>query len=56
MMNFFFIFEKLGCMHDNKIYFFGFIIFFCNVLTKTMYFNIGFVSLRYKNTNQYYTK
>jgi len=26
---------------------------FFDVLTKTGYFNTGFVSLRYKNTNQY---
>ena len=47
--DFFFIFEKLDCMHENKI-------FFCNVLMKIGYFNTEFVSLRYKNTNQYYTK
>jgi hypothetical protein len=27
-----------------------------NVLMKTWYFNTRFVSLRYKNTNQYFTK
>jgi hypothetical protein len=53
--NFFFIFERLGRMHENKI-FFLFYNLFCNVLTKTRYFNIGFVSLRYKNTSQYYAK
>jgi hypothetical protein len=30
--------------------------FFCNVLTKTGYFNTGFVFLRYKNTNQFQAK
>jgi hypothetical protein len=34
-------------MHENKTFFF-------DVLTKTGFFNSGFVSLRYKNTNQYY--
>ena len=42
-------------MDENKIFFFCFIIF-CNVLTKTEYFNTGFVSLWYKNTNQNYAK
>jgi hypothetical protein len=37
MMIFIIIFERLGRMHENK----------------KMYFNIGFVSLQYKNTNQY---
>ena len=33
-----------------------FLIVFCfNISEKTRYFNIGFVSLRYKNINQYYT-
>jgi len=30
--------------------------FFCYVLTKTRYFNTGFVFLQYKNTNQYWSK
>ena len=30
-----------------------FILKFFDVLTETGYFNTGFVSLRYKNTNQY---
>ena len=42
-------------MHESKILFL-FINFFCNVLTKTEYFNTAFVSLQYKNTNQYYAK
>ena len=33
-----------------------FVLLFFNVLTKTMYFNTGFVSLQYKNTNQYWSK
>jgi len=36
-------------MHENKIYIFNFF----NVLMKIEYFNIEFVSLQYKNTNQY---
>jgi len=47
MIFFFIIFEILGRMYENKKY-----IFF-NVSIKTGYFNIGFVSLQYKNTNQY---
>jgi hypothetical protein len=39
----FFSFERLGRMHENKSFFFG----------KSGIFNIGFVFLRYKNTNQY---
>jgi len=40
-------------MHENKIFF----NFFCfNISEKTKYFNVRFVSLRYKNINQYYTK
>jgi hypothetical protein len=34
---------------ESKTFFFNFF----DVLTKTGYFNTGFVSLRYKNTNQY---
>jgi len=46
---FIYIFERLGRMHENKKkYFF--------ILTKTLYFNTGFVSLQYKNTNQYWSK
>jgi len=37
-----------------KTIFFCFIIF-CNVSTKTGYFNTGFVSLQYKNTNHYFS-
>jgi len=46
-------------MHENKtfyffiFYFLFFIFYFLYVLTKTGYFNTGFVSLQYKNTNQY---
>jgi hypothetical protein len=43
---FIYIFERLSRMHENKKYFFF-------ILTKTWYFNTGFVSLQYKNTNQY---
>jgi hypothetical protein len=43
----FLIFERLGRMHENKI------ILFSMFLTKTGYFNTEFVSLRYKNINQY---
>jgi len=42
----FFCFERLGRMYENKTFFF----------TKTRYFNTGFVSLQYKNTNQYRSK
>jgi len=46
--DFFLFFERLGRMYENKIFF----IFF-NVLMKIGYFNTGFVSLQYKNKNQY---
>jgi hypothetical protein len=42
----FFLFRRLGRMHENKTFFLIF-------LTKTKYFNTRFVSLRYKITNQY---
>jgi hypothetical protein len=45
------IFERLGRMHEKKIFY-----FFNFVLTKTIYFNTGFVSIQYKNTNQYCAK
>jgi hypothetical protein len=53
-MIFFFIFERLGCMHENKkkICF----IIFLQCFDENRHFKTGFVSLRYKNTNQYYTK
>ena len=35
--------ERLGRMHENKTFFFY----------KNQVFNTGFVSLQYKNTNQY---
>jgi hypothetical protein len=40
-----FSFERLGHMHENK----GFFFFFEN----RVFFNTGFVFLRYKNKNQY---
>jgi len=43
-------------MHENKTFYFIFYLFFYFVLTKTRYFNTGFVSLQYKNTNQYCAK
>jgi len=49
------IIERLGRMHENKTFYF-FIFYFFYVLTKTGYFNTGFVSLQYKNTNQYWSK
>jgi hypothetical protein len=48
--DFIFIFERLGRMRKNKTFNFFFF------LTKTRYFNIKFVSLQYKNTNQYCAK
>ena len=48
----FLFFERLGRMHENKTFYF-FIFLFFNVLMKTEYFNTGFVSLQYKNTNRY---
>jgi len=42
-IGFFFIFERLGRMHENKTFCFY-------VRAKTWYFNTGFVSLQYKNT------
>jgi hypothetical protein len=50
---FIYILERLGRMHKNKRFFFIIIIY---VLTKTRYFNTGFVSLQYKNTNRYWLK
>jgi len=50
---FIFIFERLGRMHENKTFYFYIFIF---VFMKTRYFNTGFVSLQYKNTNQYWSK
>jgi hypothetical protein len=50
---FIYILERLGRMHENKRFFFIIIIY---VLTKTRYFNTGFVSLQYKNTNRYWLK
>jgi hypothetical protein len=38
--------ERLGRMHENKTFFFY----------KNQVFNTGFVSLQYKNTNQYWSK
>jgi hypothetical protein len=43
-----YILERLGRMHENKTFF--------ENLTKTDYFNTGFVSLQYKNTNRYWSK
>ena len=40
-------------MQENKIFF---LIFFFNISEKTGYFNTRFLSLRYKNKNQYYAK
>jgi len=47
-----FVFERLGHMYENK----NFFLCFFNVLMKTRYFNTRFVSLQYKNTNQYCSK
>ena len=47
---FFFIFEKLGRMHENKA-FCVCVYNFYNVSMKTEYFNTNFVFLQYKNTN-----
>jgi hypothetical protein len=49
-MIFFFIFEKLGRMHENKA-FCVCVYNFYNVSMKTGYFNTNFVFLQYKNTN-----
>jgi len=40
-------------MHENETFLLD---FFCNILEKIKYFNIGFVSLQYKSTNQYQLK
>jgi hypothetical protein len=45
MKYFFYIFERLGHIHENKTFFSFLFSFFCNILEKTKYFNIGFVSL-----------
>ena len=58
---------KFSLLYENTIWFF---LYFCETwpyawkqnifnflfLTKTRYFNTGFVSLQYKNTNQYWSK
>jgi len=54
MIFFYFIFERLGRMHENKIFFLFYFYFF--VLPKTGYFNTKLVSLQYKNTNQCWLK
>jgi hypothetical protein len=41
--DFYFIFERLGRMHETKHFI---ILLKKNVLTKNIYFNIGFVSLQ----------
>ena len=41
------------CMKTKHFIFLFFIFYFFYVLTKTGYFNTGFVSLQYINTNQY---
>jgi hypothetical protein len=50
----FFIFLRdfAECMETRHL-FCCFSIFFCNISEKTEYFNIKFVSLQCKNTNQY---
>jgi hypothetical protein len=46
----FYIFERLDQIrYEDKIFLF----FFCNISEKTKYFNTKFVSLQYKNMNQY---
>jgi len=47
--------ERLGRMHENKTFFFCNYVFF-DVLTKIGFFNTGFVSLQYKNTNRHWSK
>ena len=49
-MKVWFIFERLGRMHENKFFFFFY------VLPKNGYFNTKFVSLHYKNTNRCWLK
>ena len=51
-MRYFLYFERLGRMHENKV-FFLFFYFFRNIAEKTEYFNTGFVFLQYKNINKY---
>ena len=64
------IFLKFSLLYSNTICFIylflrdlavcmktkHFFIIFSNVLTKTGYFNTGFISLQYKNTNRYWSK
>ena len=45
--------ERLGRMHENKTFLIYFIFY---VLTKNRYFNTGFVSSQYKNTNRYWSE
>jgi hypothetical protein len=49
----FYIFERLGHMHENKIFFLFFLYFIWQHFGEIEYFNTRFVSLHYKNTNQY---
>jgi len=44
--------ERLGRMHENKtFYFISFNFYFILFFDENQVFNIGFVSLQYKNTN-----
>jgi len=50
--------ERLGRMHENKTFYFILFYFFHFLLIffffdKNQVFNTGFVSLQYKNINQY---
>jgi hypothetical protein len=49
---FFYLFLRDLAVCMKTKYFF----YFFNVLTKTRYFNTGFISLQYKNTNRYWSK
>jgi len=50
------IFERLGLKHEKKIFFLVFSIYCFNISEKTRYFITRFVSLQYKNANQYKAK
>ena len=50
---YFYLWETWPYAFKTKKHLFFFFNFFFDVLTKIGYFNTGFVSLRYKNTNQY---
>ena len=52
-MRYFLYLERFDRMHEKKVFFFIFFIYFLQHFREIGYFNTGFVFLQYKNTNQY---